>query len=347
VPETDFALQSLRGHIGAALGHISSGTKILLQTLSEKEHQPQAKPTLDVPINPIISLDTLQVMFTRLDTQCTQLGVRHSQTKTTLGYLGTREPGFELEIPAEFSSLNEARNSIDFLWNDIIHYGYDLEVARVSVLNDIQEAQRQAFIVRINHWSAALQNMLQRRGSSLSLAEDQASKVLQVQQFSIVLVLATIDLSDDMTWDQYTADFEAIVNLSAEVAANTAPSFSLNGSAVPTFSLDSGIVGPLFQTAFKCRCPALRRRAITVLGATPRQEGVWDGMLVARVCSRIVEIEEEGLGLVLSCSDVPSTSRITNVDVKFDLEERQAVMTYLRAQCAKAAAKNVREIITW
>jgi hypothetical protein len=326
---------------------VSSGTKILLQILSEKEQRPQAKPTLDVPANPLISLDTLQVLFTRLDTQCTQLGVRHCQKKTTLGSLGVREPGFESTIPSEFSSLIEAKNSLDFLWNSITHYGYNLEAAGVTAIEGDNEIQRQEYVDRLITWRAALQSMLQRRGGGLSIADDQAAKVLKVQQYSGLLVLAVMNYQDEMVWDQYTADFEAIVELASEVAANSTTSFSLNGKAVPNFSLDSEIVGPLFQTAYKCRSPTVRRQAIAVLEASPRQEGVWDGMLVARVCTRIVEIEEEGLGLVRSCADIPPTARIANVDVNFNPGERRAEMTYLRPPCAGGIAENVHETITW
>jgi hypothetical protein len=232
---------------------------------------------------------------------------------------------------------------MDYLWNAITHWGYNLELAGIRVISGDHDIQRQTFIARLIQWNTALQGMLQQYEHNFSAVEDQASKILQVQQYSALLVLAVVDFRDDMIWDLYTADFEAMTNLASDVAASSTASFSMNNKTVPNFSLDSGIVGPLFQVAYRCRSPALRRRAIAVLGASPRQEGVWDGVLVARVCERIVDIEEEGLGQVQSCSDIPSTSRITNVDVQFDLEGRQAVMTYVRPLCGE----NVQDIITW
>jgi hypothetical protein len=320
--------------------------------LSESEQFPQQRHVLQVPAKPLIPLDTLQLLFTRLDTQCAQMGIRYSQSRTTLGSLGHREPGFDLEIPPEFTTVVEARNSMDFLWNSILHYGYDLETGGITLLGPEEELQRQALIVRMSQWNSAFQCLLLRRGITLSALESQASKVLQIQQHSAMLVLVVTDFLDDMVWDQYTAHFETMLNLASEVAAISRASFALNGKSVPNFSLDSIIVGVLFHIGYKCREPTLRRRAIDVLGVSPRQEGVWDGVLVGRVLKRIVDIEEKGLGLIQSAADVPAASRISNVDVKFDREERKAVMIYIRPRCGrprdeKVVAESVKETITW
>ncbi|OWP04875.1 transcription factor Cys [Marssonina coronariae] len=50
----------------------------------------------------------------------------------------------------------------------------------------------------------------------------------------------------------------------------------------PRFSSDTGIVPPLHATASKCRNSAIRREAINQLSSSPRQDGMWDGVLSAR-----------------------------------------------------------------
>jgi hypothetical protein len=323
------------------LGHVTSGTKILLQILEEKETKPEQNPTLAVSKAPLISLDALQVLFTRLDTQCTQLGIRHGLSRTTVGTLGHGEPGFGPDIPHEFSSLYEARNSMDFLWNDVFRYDADVDFAGESHSSEEHGKKWHEFNLRVFQWKMAFDNMIQRRASGFNRSEYQASKILQVQELGLALVLGVPDSTDEMRWDEHTDTFAAINDLVAEVVLFETASFALNGQTVPNFSLDSEIVVPLFQVAQKCRCPRVRRQAIELLGSSPRQEGVWDGILVARVCQRMVEIEEAGLGQVLECRDVPFKARITDVGVDFDLEEQKAVMTY------KRGGGTLKETIFW
>lgn len=52
---------------------------------------------------------------------------------------------------------------------------------------------------------------------------------------------------------------------------------------MPVFSLDTGIVLPLYFVATKCRYPTIRRKSIALLKSTPRQEGVLNSMLTGRV----------------------------------------------------------------
>jgi hypothetical protein len=73
-----------------------------------------------------------------------------------------------------------------------------------------------------------------------------------------------------------------------------------NARPRPTFSLDTGIILPLYVVATKCRHPTNRRRSIALLKSTPRQEGVLDSLLTGRVAERLAEIEEEGVLRILN-----------------------------------------------
>lgn len=54
-----------------------------------------------------------------------------------------------------------------------------------------------------------------------------------------------------------------------------------------------GYIIPLYTVASLCKDSKLRRRAIALLRATSRQEGLWNSIFVAKACERIMEIEEK------------------------------------------------------
>lgn len=91
---------------------------------------------------------------------------------------------------------------------------------------------------------------------------------------------------------------------------------------------EMGIIIPLFETAFRCRNPTQRRRAITMLRSAQRREGVWDGIGAAAVIESIVDIEEEGLTEIESASDVPEDQRVFFINPLADLVKREVLVTY-------------------
>ena len=119
---------------------------------------------------------------------------------------------------------------------------------------------------------------------------------------------------------QLTSDF-----IDAQSMAESTP------STTPLFSYDMRIVGPLYGLAHHCRDPSIRRKAVALLKSCNRREGIWDSMLTATVAEKVIEIEEEGLGTVLSCNDVPDWARITTVQIEWDLEGKVGRCWYERS----------------
>ncbi len=60
-----------------------------------------------------------------------------------------------------------------------------------------------------------------------------------------------------------------------------------------------------------------------------------------RVSRRIVELEEEGLGVVRSCADVPAEARIETTKIVVDGEKRRATLEYWRK------GKGWKEVLAW
>lgn len=169
-------------------------------------------------------------------------------------------------------------------------------------INDLEAWQHNA-LTTTKRWSDAFERLVELRGDTLSEKEKSGVTILRIQQ---ELALTSLKLKrtvvDDQTmWDEFLPSFTYIVELAS----------SLTLASTASFSLDLGIIGPLYEVASRCRDPIIRREAIRLLKRTQRQEGVWNASLTAMVAERVVAIEEEGLGDVRCCADVPDCELIS------------------------------------
>ncbi|KAL9612703.1 MAG: hypothetical protein Q9167_002739, partial [Letrouitia subvulpina] len=196
--------------------------------------------------------------------------------------------------------------------------------------------QREALRQNFAKCSSALQAFLERNAHTMDKRSLQGAMVLKISaqhaRTYLSVPLYTV-LHDQMCWDQLYPEWEEQVSLcTAVIEAETVhvmePRHLQNTR--PTFCLDMSIIGPLFTVAHKCRDPILRRKAVKLLYSAPRQEGIWDGMITARVAERIVAIEEAGLGEVKCAADVPGWARINHLEVKVDKKRKNGTVELRR-----------------
>lgn len=330
---------------------------------------------------PYVSTQELETLFTRLELQvvevspivtdfhhrnceensynpaasCSAQASTHSLTRPRLA--GSAGWGYQIRkdldalpvpIAPSFTSLAQVRDSLEYYWHDYMastafEYTSEAEIARL---------QRYAAIFK--QWSSNFDSFVKLRGSTLSESERRGVAALRMQRNSLwaSLNIQKPGEDDQMLWDAYLPLFKENVSLAA-----TAVGVSLDElddlstpspPKAPCFSLDIGIVGPLFALARKCRHPLIRRQAIKLLRAAPRQEGFWDGMMAARVAERVVELEEEGLTDVKECADVPDACRISEIWPVFDYESRQATVRYARPNRASGVpGRDLTETFVW
>lgn len=262
-----------------------------------------------------------------------------------------KEPGFGPDIPKMFCSLEEARNSLDWQWTAFIQYINDKEdEASLMVARDLQEKERAVYRGVMEQWLGSFHAFLQNFGKSLDNRSIQAARTLEISQtFAMIyLDLRTHDaMIDETVWDKYTERMEKVVSLGSLIV-NSHSCDHITQKRGPEFSLDMNIVAPLYGVAHRCRHPAIRRKAVALLYAAPRQEGIWDSILTARVAERIIRIEEEGLGNVTCPEDVPDWARMSDVAVKFDLQGRLGTISYSRKRSPLEMVRApVMEEITW
>lgn len=230
--------------------------------------------------------------------------------------------------------------------------------------------RRDALLRSFSNWGIALtglKEMLSARPGS-SLRDARAAALLEVHYILGTQILEIVEpphdrtfwddletgtkrhLDNQMVFDQFQSSFEKVVKLAAIMSGESEGA----GKDPPVLSLDMGIVPPMFRVIWNCRDAQIRYRALRILQDCPRLEGLWDGLLAARVGRRIDEIERCGESLEdavergARCEDIPQWARVLFVDVHFSGKEREMDMTYLKAQSdVDVTIVSIKETLRW
>jgi hypothetical protein len=323
----------LRGHLGSALSHIDSGAKILREHLLQDTARPagtENSKALAVSPKPYASLKILHLIFSRLDTQASQVVSGRPRrildpylTQPSSSYISSSPRS--LQIPQRFASLHEARESFSDICTSAMHaaetltgpdktliqlapFGPDMQLSLSLITNSA--------LMRLKLWDQAFRRI------DLSQYDDDAVRVVKIHR-TFAYICFGIDnsrLEDETQWDKFQPECESMLN---DAEAILKPGTKHNKRI---FTLDTSLLFPLFFTAVKCRCPKLRRRAISLMKDEERQEGIWNSVLMAKTAERMVEIEEFGVE-VDGC--VKRYNRIAGVDIKLGLGERKAVLGFI------------------
>lgn len=262
-------------------------------------------------------------------------------------------PGFSTDIPKEFSSLDEARNSLDFQTNGIVTFFKDAGNKILSRNSDETEIEssRHYWFEQLANWDASFKAFMNNPNTMLNRKSQQAAWTLRLHQRMGTMHLrprTSVMLADEVSWEFYRQDHEDIVTFAEAIVALDEIKRGTSAKRNIEFSLDISLVSPVYSVAHKCREPNLRRRAITLLKKAQRQEGLWNSTIAARVAERIAAIEEDAVGDVTEYEGIPMWARVVNVSVKFDNQERKGLFTYSRASSLEQPVpQTYQETIFW
>lgn len=118
---------------------------------------------------------------------------------------------------------------------------------------------------------------------------------LRIKCFTAIILVATSLYAEEAIYDQFTCEFLAIVDCASELLSKSPLTPEAEGSSPhqhTEFTLDMGVIHPLYITASKCRSSLIRRRAIDLLNIAPSLEGAWDAKSYAKVAERLMQLEE-------------------------------------------------------
>jgi len=303
------AFEVLRENEIGALGHLESAIRILGQTQKGDWRQ-----------------ESMRVRVVRL--------LARLDLDASL-YLGVRAPGLpvsELSSKVGTDELEHLLDAANLLLRRATYFKRAIaDDYRYRQLGDapIQALDQQnQFLEEYRLMESRLRTL-----GGLDYNEDQRRRI-SLQQIQVKMGLTMMHgclHREESLYDAFEGTFGEIVQICEEILMQDA---SASESA---FTLERGLIHPLYWTASKCRNPSLRRRALELLRRCPR-EGVWIAEIQARVAERVIEIEEQPIArfhghgvsenLGLGYGGVHEFLRIHSADLTFDKMQRVIYMTY-------------------
>jgi len=274
-------------------------------------------------------------------------------------------------IPEVFMSTPEARTALDSLCERIMRFKEQLSTFHPGPNNILPASIRSSgsgFKIQLQQWGVAFEPLLQnRRANGVSHTERAGINVLKMLQLMTSILFLMGFSTSEMDFDGFMGVFREIVELAKELVVDEELSlaaarcgstqhcrhrkaststqnfadFGMEGSSTSddyshikaSFSLDLGIIPPLFVVATKCRARKLRREAIRLLLSSPRREGMWDSILCGKAAQWIMEVEEEGMreyeewDPVGVNEGVKEEKRVMVKEILFDLQRREAMIS--------------------
>ena len=189
--------------------------------------------------------------------------------------------------------------------------------------------RRQEAIDVFGAWMVALENFFKTHVLRLSGSDVKSLLGVRLQiKTAVIMLKVCIDSGPESTFDAFQDDFEDMVSKVEEMskALSIPEQRPLADEQIP-FTMELGIVHPLFFVACKCRDWSLRRRAVAQLRRAGK-EGVWEGPIVAVLARRIIELEEEGLS---QREFIPEENRFHEIRKNVDYDGRQVLFEATKA----------------
>jgi hypothetical protein len=208
-------------------------------------------------------------------------------------------------VPTVFPDFASARLYWDFLMNKALLFHRRIGFNRGYKPND-QDPPEQisheyaSFQKDFAAFDKAYQPWLDSAVAPDGTVQNAAALLISLHKTATLITLSATPTESEMVYDDFIPEFQYIVETCAIVLrSNTI----FQDSNKWRFTFEIGVVPPLHVTATKCRDPFIRRQAVQLLFANPRQEGLWDSALTARIGRWITSCEEDGL-------ELPADSRI-------------------------------------
>lgn len=301
-----------------AESHLSGG----LSMVKEIQQNPSASRASSLPKGELVPLEQL---FGRLDNQMSlftskRVLLHRAMSNGRMAFLPAELRLKCIEDAGKLHSLQVAA------MRELV---YEIESQRftstgITAANYAElEVQVGRQLGSLNRWHSAMQDFI----PSLTDAKDlRLAKLLMMSHLCCRMMVSNA-LADgrEVHHDRFLPEFDQILALGDELLRLTICQSSI---VHKRFSLDIGIIAPMYYTALKCRDPGLRRKAIDLLESSYSQEGAWDSHTMAIIAERVVGVEERGLDNPQTAADIPEQNRLWRA--WFDLRKGADVLYCMR-----------------
>ena len=251
----------------AAVGHIGMGLRMFT---------PHPCSTINHGLTKLFSRIVVQSMFL-------------ARTHFDISLL----PKFVVPVSNYFSSLSDIRDALEghfiaafpFLHNARNNDSRSDKLP-LQVTRSFKSSQYNELLSNIEIWHSRLQIFVRQHRPNFTPKDSTGAKVLELHYRCLKIMINNANMVNEP--NPASSDFVDVLSIVKGLLHSP-------DTYLPSYSLDAGIVGPLFYTAALCSSPEIRWEAVTLLKhpRIPYREGLWGGTMTARMAQRLVELEEE------------------------------------------------------
>ncbi|OOF93937.1 hypothetical protein ASPCADRAFT_15940, partial [Aspergillus carbonarius ITEM 5010] len=277
-------ISCLQGRQPQAFMHIQNGLKLFHQWGLQSSHARSPEDWLGA--------EMLLLIFTRLDSQVRPYLAMQDLSS---GWVESRLVESSSERP--FATLLDAYISIEAVFNDVMRFYLDYYKTPAPNAGPVSPGTKEVYLRQVQEWDAKLATLLD---MSPEYRQETAMDLLSVRRKFIEVLLALDPIQGELAHDVLFSDYAIMVDTVARILNSGQMDTREDRRSVqeqqkhPTFSLETGIVEPLFWVGTRCREPLLRRKALDLMRRYPRREGICEGMLASYIMEKVIEVEENG-----------------------------------------------------
>lgn len=302
-----YCFESTRGDYDSAREHLRSG---LMMLQLAKTNGTDDKPLHD-SLDSREDLEQLTQIFARLDLQATMFD-------------DTRVPFFELTSAEErcggisvipntvFGNMEEARVTLDKLQNQLFNFltrNNHYKFVPVEDLPDSLVREKRELAKQFRRWSVALDGLLELQtqrsvgerlqdNPELHMSTQQGATILKLHhRLAHMFLLASFPENSSVFGASPNMDAEFVLEMAESlVQSNNKSHLDMLPASSTTsrcFSVEMGIVAPLFLLAMKCRDAHVRQKAMSLLAVSNRREGLIDAQMVLGIVERVAMLQRK------------------------------------------------------
>ncbi|WXC60149.1 hypothetical protein SNK03_006008 [Fusarium graminearum] len=275
-----YCCENTLGNPDTAQQHLSNGLE-LLKSISR--HSTQMEKA---------EMKGLKTIFERLDMQASFFQDDRVPI-LSLPHWETHKTEYDALVPkTSFSTLQEAHKSLIKLQSwlySFINKNADVYKAGTESLSSVVLDEKAALVAAYNSWSYAVENF------QLAEAHDEHTKyglrfLLVHSKICQMIVDSKFSVNDEIFGASPNPAAHEILDL-VETLLDYTTKLNSSPSATQTprrnFSLESGVVAPLFALALKCSDESVATRAAQMLSLSQRREGLYDAQTMAMILTHL------------------------------------------------------------
>jgi hypothetical protein len=186
--------------------------------------------------------------------------------------------------PTRFTSLDEARHALDTIAADIMtDRTSTTDCMTEDKIRNLNGPEGQRHTTALHKWEETFERSLPEivKGNTPVGKTKLGATMLKIHGAFLSLVIGTPESADDK-FNDVLALSETVLHKQTGCAC---------GPAQLNFSVDLGLIGPLFFTAVKAPQKSVQQRAYNMLLHAPGREGMWDTEDALRVAAEALGVE--------------------------------------------------------